>query len=769
MFNIELQTTLNQAYSLAEKEHHESISLEHLFLALLENASALKVLKGCGVNVSLLKVELKNYLLQPVSINSTSASTFAFDYELKPSLEFQRVLQRAVFQSQSLGKKEVTGAQVLVALFKESRAYSVCLLKKQNISRIDFINYINHNVMPKALINNKDNQLNSGSIMKKIGFNAMIDNEFDQTEKTANPLENFTINLNEKAKAGHIDILIARENEIERTIHILCRRRKNNALLVGDAGVGKTAIAQGLAKMIVDNQVPDILKNSIVYALDLTALLAGTRYRGDFEKRLNALLPYFYDQSKAILFIDEIHTIVGAGAVSGGMMDVSNLIKPLLSSGSLTCLGATTYQEYRRIFEKDQALARRFQKVEIKEPNIDQTCRILNGLKKQFESHHGVYYSQEALRAAAELSEKYITDRRLPDKAIDLLDEAGACQAMYSASSVKIITDKEIEAMLAKTVNIPQKQISLSDKEQLRNLEANLKKVIFGQNQPIEVLSSAIKLARSGLSDQSKPMGSFLFFGPTGVGKTELAKQLSILLGIKYLRFDMSEYMEGHSVSRLIGAPPGYLGYEQSGLLTEAVNQSPHCVLLLDEIEKAHPDIFNILLQMMDHATLTDNNGRAIDFRHVILIMTSNCGAEILERQPIGFASQHHSLDQMMEINKTFSPEFRNRLDAIVQFQALDKETIFYVVDKLLMELKAVLKSKKVDLIIDDSARQYLLINGYNALMGARPMSRLIQEKIKKPLADELLFGQLNQGGAVTVTVKKGELVLLYRKIEEQI
>lgn len=768
MLNKELEFTLNKAYDLARLERHEFMTVEHLALALLDNSAAVSVLKNCGADINLLRENLYRYLRETVSVLPAEM----LDRETQPTLGFQRVLQRAVFQVQSAGKIEVSGANVLVAIFSEQESQSVHFMRQQRISRMDVINTMSSGT--NKVNSDEDEGGEGGSIFggkgnlktplsqKKPRLNPITEEEIDQEDESKSPLERFTINLNQRAKSGIIDSLIGREEEIERTIQILSRRRKNNPLLVGEAGVGKTAIAEGLAKMIVENKVPKVLSGSIVYALDLGALLAGTKYRGDFEKRLKAVLRNLKDQPKSILFIDEIHTIIGAGAASGGVMDVSNLIKPLLASGELTCMGATTYQEYRNIFEKDHALARRYQKIDIKEPTIEQTVTILKGLKEKFEEHHSVRYTSAALQAAAELSQKYLHDKRLPDKAIDVVDEAGAYQNLLPESKrKKTINVEDVEVVIAKMAHIPPQKISSSDKEQLKHLVQNLKTLVYGQDDAIDALGSAIKLARSGLRDEQKPIGSFLFAGPTGVGKTEVAKQLSEFLGIKLLRFDMSEYMERHSVSRLIGAPPGYVGYEQSGLLTESVHQHPHCVLLLDEIEKAHPDIFNILLQVMDHGTLTDNNGREADFRHVILIMTSNCGAETLQRSSMGFAKQDHRTDQMAAINAAFTPEFRNRLDAVVQFNPLDEITIGNVVNKFLMELEVLLERKQVEFVVDQAARLWLAKNGYDPRMGARPMARLIQEKIKKPLAEDLLFGDLVNGGEVTVTVINGELKLM--------
>lgn len=765
MLNKELEYTLNQAYELARLERHELMTVDHLSLALLDNPSALSVLKSCGANVEILRENLHKYLQETMAI---APKDIFVDRETQPTLGFQRVLQRAVFQAQSAGKHEVSGANVLVAIFSEQDSQSVRFMKEQQVSRLSVINAVNLRIVKSQLLEKQENIFENNTHVKtqlspkKQRLSPVTEEEIDQEDERKSPLERFTINLNQRAKSGVIDSLIGREEEIERTIQILSRRRKNNPLFVGEAGVGKTAIAEGLAKMIVEKKVPKVLESSIVYALDLGALLAGTKYRGDFEKRLKAVLRNLKDQPKSILFIDEIHTIIGAGAASGGVMDVSNLIKPLLASGELTCMGATTYQEYRNLFEKDHALARRYQKIDIKEPTIEQTVTILKGLKEKFEEHHGMRYTVSALQAAAELSEKYINNKCLPDKAIDVVDEAGAYQNLLPESKrKKTITVEDIEMVVAKIANIPAQKISSSDKEQLKNLVQNLKTLVYGQEGAIDALGSAIKLARSGLRDEQKPIGSFLFTGPTGVGKTEVAKQLSEFLGIKLLRFDMSEYMERHSVSRLIGAPPGYVGYEQSGLLTELVHQNPHCVLLLDEIEKAHPDIFNLLLQVMDRGALTDNNGREADFKHVILIMTSNCGAQTLQRSSMGFAKQSHHSDQMAEINKTFTPEFRNRLDGVIQFNSLDELTLGNVVNKFLMELEVLLERKQVEFAVDQEARAWLAKNGYDPLMGARPMARLIQEKIKKPLAEDLLFGDLVNGGEVTVTVLNGELKLV--------
>ncbi len=663
--------------------------------------------------------------------------------ETQPTLGFQRVLQRAVLHVQSSGNREVTGANVLVAIFGEQESQAVYLLKQQEVSRLDVVNFISHGISKVA-----DEQ-----------DSTLPQSEENAEGQNAKPLEHFASNLNELARQGRIDPLIGRRDEIERTIQILCRRRKNNPLFVGEAGVGKTAIAEGLAKMIVDGEVPDVLRNATMYALDLGALVAGTKYRGDFEKRLKSVLAQLRKERNAILFIDEIHTIIGAGAASGGVMDASNLIKPMLASGEMKCIGSTTYQEYRGIFEKDRALARRFQKIDVVEPSVEEAYQILRGLKTRFEEHHDVKYADKALRAAVELSARYINDRHLPDKAIDVIDEAGASQRLLPlAKRKKVINVTDIETIIAKIARIPPKTVSSSDKDTLRSLERDLKLVVFGQDEAIGTLANAIKMARAGLGNEQKPIGSFLFAGPTGVGKTEVTRQLARVMGIELIRFDMSEYMERHTVSRLIGAPPGYVGFDQGGLLTDAILKHPHAVLLLDEIEKAHPDVFNLLLQVMDHGTLTDNNGRKADFRNVIIVMTTNAGADLMDRPSIGFTSQDHSSDGMEAIKRMFSPEFRNRLDAVVQFKALTPVTIAQVVDKFLIELEAQLESKKVTLEADTEARAWLAERGYDPKMGARPMARIIQENVKRRLAEELLFGRLVNGGHVTVTVRDGDL-----------
>jgi ATP-dependent Clp protease ATP-binding subunit ClpA len=734
MLNKDLELTLNLAFRFARERRHEYMTVEHLLLALLDNPAAGEALKSCGANIDRLRSELSTF------IDSTTPLIPDGDLErdTQPTLGFQRVLQRAVFHVQSSGKTEVTGANVLVAIFSEQESQAVYLLKKVDISRLDIVNYISHGVIKAEKMDPSDEQQNEDS-----GDGAIEENRY---------LENFTANLNVLAKNGQIDPLVGRDTELERTIQVLCRRKKNNPLLVGEAGVGKTAIAEGLAYRIVQNQVPEVIANATIYSLDMGALLAGTKYRGDFEKRLKSLLKEVEREKDAVLFIDEIHTVIGAGAASGGVMDASNLIKPLLSSGRLRCIGSTTYQEFKSIFEKDTALVRRFQKIDVVEPSVDDTTQILLGLKDRYEAHHGVRYTQKALRAAAELSAKYINERHLPDKAIDVIDEAGASQRLLPVSKrKKVINVPEIEHVIAKMARIPEKSVSASDKDVLANLDRNLKLVVFGQNEPIEVLTSAIRLSRSGLGNEEKPIGNFLFAGPTGVGKTEVTKQLAKIMGVELLRFDMSEYMERHSISRLIGAPPGYVGFDQGGLLTDAVSKHPYSVVLLDEIEKAHSDIYNILLQVMDHGTLTDNNGRKIDFRNVVLVMTTNAGVQETVRKTIGFKQQDHSYDALAEINRTFSPEFRNRLDGIIWFKHLSREIILQIVDKFVCDLQVQLDKKQVSLELSTAARHWLADKGYDQAMGARPMTRVIQEQLKKPLANEILFGRLIQGGDVKV------------------
>lgn len=753
MLDKELEYTLNSAFKEARNKRHEFVTVEHLLLALLENSSAMEVLKACGANMS----RLRSNLLEFIDRTTPVIPLNVHDRDTQPTLGFQRVIQRAVFQVQSSGKTEVSGANILAAIFSEQESQSVYFIRQENISRLDVINYIAHGTAkPKTPLSRSTDEHS---------FNHYSEDAEGMAEESGtSPLELYTTNLNARAKMGLIDPLIGREEEVERTIQVLCRRRKNNPLLVGEAGVGKTAIAEGLARLIMEKKVPAILFESVIYSLDLGSLLAGTKYRGDFEKRLKSVLHQLQEQKGAILFIDEIHTIIGAGAASGGLMDVSNLIKPLLASGELTCIGSTTYKEYRSIFEKDHALDRRFQKVDIKEPTIEQSIEILKGLRPRFESHHNVKYTDASLEAAARLSARYISDRHLPDKAIDLVDEVGAYQYLLPEEDRKQIIDvADIEKMVSKIARIPERNVSASDKEVLKNLPRDLKMMIFGQDESIELLAAAVKLSRSGLRDQNKPIGSFLFVGPTGVGKTEVCKQLAKITGVELLRFDMSEYMERHSISRLIGAPPGYVGYDEGGLLTEAVNKTPHSIVLLDEIEKAHPDVYNLLLQIMDHGTLTDMNGRKTDFRHTILIMTSNAGADLIDKANIGFTPQDSTTDVMSIVNRVFSPEFRNRLDSVIQFQALDMKTILSVVNKFIAELEVQLENKHVILEVDDEARAWLARNGYDKKMGARPMARLIQEQIKKPLAEELLFGQLSNGGHVKVTIFQGKIKFLIR------
>jgi ATP-dependent Clp protease ATP-binding subunit ClpA len=745
MLSKELEFTLNRAFKEARAKHHEYMTVEHMLLSLLDNPTAAKVLRACGADAERLRREIATFIEETTPLIPSNE-----ERDTQPTLGFQRVLQRAVFHVQSAGKKEVTGANVLVALFSEQDSQAVYLLNQQDVTRLDVVNYISHGIS-KVPGENRDGDGHGGG--------AETEEARGEEKEGASPLESFTTNLNEMARQGRIDPLIGRGPEVERTIQILCRRRKNNPLFVGEAGVGKTAIAEGLAKKIVDNEVPEVLAGAVIYALDLGGLVAGTKYRGDFEKRLKAVLAQLKRQPHAILFIDEIHTIIGAGSASGGVMDASNLIKPVLASGDLRCIGSTTYQEYRGIFEKDRALARRFQKIDVEEPSVEETIEILKGLKSRFEAHHQVTYTQPALRAAAELSARHINDRHLPDKAIDVIDEAGAhVQLMTPSKRKKRIDVADVEAIVAKIARIPPKRVSSSDAESLKNLDRDLKMVVYGQEAAIDALTSAIRMNRSGLGHEEKPIGSFLFTGPTGVGKTEVTRQLARILGMELLRFDMSEYMERHTVSRLIGAPPGYVGFDQGGLLTEQINKHPHAVLLLDEIEKAHPDVFNLLLQVMDHGTLTDNNGRKADFRNVVLVMTTNAGAEETSRRSIGFTEQDHATDGMEALKRYFTPEFRNRLDAIVQFGPLGEGTILNVVDKFIFELEQQLEEKKVALTIDQDARRWLAETGYDPKMGARPMARLIQQHIKKPLANELLFGELLGGGAVRVFIRDGQV-----------
>ncbi len=742
----DLEVTLNLAYKDARKKRHELMSVEHMLLALLDNAEAAQVLRACGGSTDAMRQELTEFLDSTTPLISTNVE----EQDTQPTLGFQRVIQRAMFHVNSSGRKEVSSSSVLVAVFSEQESHAVYVLRKQGVNRIDVVNYIAHGTQKSA---------------EEQSATAATSDEEGGEEKTPSALESFATNLNEQAKKGNIDPLVGRADEVERVIQILSRRRKNNPLLVGESGVGKTAIAEGLAKMIVDGEVPEVIANSTVHSLDLGGLLAGTKYRGDFEKRLKALLAELTQQDDQILFIDEIHTIIGAGSASGGVMDASNLLKPLLASGDLRCIGSTTFQEYRGIFDKDRALSRRFQKIDVEEPSIDDTYQILKGLKTRFEEHHQLKYTDRSLRVAAELAGKYITDRFMPDKAIDVIDEVGAYQQLQPPSKrKKQIGVGDIEMMVAKIARIPPNNVSASDKASLKQLDENLKMVIFGQDEAIDTLSSAIKLSRAGLKEGDKPIGSFLFAGPTGVGKTEVCRQLARIMGVELIRFDMSEYMEAHTVSRLIGAPPGYVGYDQGGLLTEKVTKHPHCVLLLDEIEKAHPEVFNLLLQVMDHGTLTDNNGRAADFRNVVMIMTTNAGAQQMSRASIGFKTQDHASDGMEVLKKMFTPEFRNRLDAIIQFGALDENVIKTVVDKFLVEVQVQLDAKKVSLEVTDEARIWLAEHGYDKTMGARPMQRLIQSRIKKELAEDILFGRLSGGGVVHVLVKDDDLVL---EIEE--
>ena len=736
MINQELEQNLNNAFKIAQNKKHEFVTVEHLLLSLLENSDAKDLLSSNNINIEQLRTDLEEF------INSTTPEiSNEKEIDIQPTLGFQRVIQRAVFHVQSSGKDEVKGSNILVAIFSEKESQSVFLLEQLGLTRLDAVSYLSHGRNEK---------------IKPDGDEV---NESNEPESN-NALEQFTTNLNKEALEGRIDPLIGRSSEVERVVQILARRSKNNPLLVGESGVGKTAIAEGLAKLITENKVPELIKDSVIYSLDMGALLAGTKYRGDFEERLKAVLKELEEDDSAILFIDEIHTIIGAGATSGGVMDASNLLKPALAKRGLQFVGSTTYKEFRGIFEKDRALSRRFQKVEVSEPTIDETFDILKGLKDRFEEHHEIKYTEGSLKAAATLASKHINDRYLPDKAIDVVDEAGARQKLLATSKrKKTINELDIEKIVASIARIPEKTVSSSDKKSLEKLEQNLKRVIFGQNEAVESLSSAIKLARAGLRVDEKPVGSFLFSGPTGVGKTEVSKQLAKIMGIEFVRFDMSEYMERHTVSRLIGAPPGYVGYDQGGLLTESVNKHPHSVILLDEIEKAHPEVFNILLQVMDHGTLTDNNGRKADFRNTIVIMTTNTGAQDMSRASMGFQTQDHTSDATEMIKKTFSPEFRNRLDGIIQFNPLPTEVIRTVVDKFLVELQVQLEAKKVQLDVSEEVREWLLENGYDKNMGARPMQRLIQDTIKTVLAEEILFGKLSKaGGVASITLEGGEI-----------
>ncbi len=749
MIAQELEVSLHMAFMDARQKRHELITVEHLLMAMLDNPSASDVLKSCGANIDKLRTDLSNHIEEHTPVVDGKE-----EVDTQPTLGFQRVIQRAMLHVQSSGKKEVTGANVLVAIFGEKDSHAVYFLHQEGITRLDIVNYIAHGISKVSEASDNDAQVN--------------DNTSDV--KSNKGLETYTINLNKLVAQGKIDPLIGRNNEVERLVQILCRRRKNNPLLVGEAGVGKTAIAEGLAKKIVEKDIPEILKDKTIYSLDLGALIAGTKYRGDFEQRLKDVLKLLAEQNNSILFIDEIHTIIGAGAASGGTLDASNLLKPALANGNLKCIGATTYQEYRTVFEKDHALSRRFQKIDIEEPNIPTTISILKGLKSHFEDHHNVKFSSNAIISAAELSAKYINDKQLPDKAIDVIDEAGAAQKILPKSKQKkLIGSKEIESVISKMARIPEQNVNKNDRNALKKLERDLKAVIFGQNKAIETLSSAIKMARSGLGSDNKPIGSFLFSGPTGVGKTEVARQLAYILGIELVRIDMSEYMERHSVSKLIGAPPGYVGFDQGGILTESINKNPHSVLLIDEIEKAHPDVFNILLQVMDNGILTDSNGRKTDFRNVTLVMTTNAGAESLSKTSFGFTQTKQTGDEQEDIKKLFSPEFRNRLDSIVSFASLNNDVILKVVDKFLIQLENQLHDKKVDAIFTENLKRYLAEKGFDPQMGARPMSRLIQDTIRKALADELLFGNLINGGEVEIDIDKNKAIILNFKDKEKV
>ncbi len=752
MIAQELEVSLHMAFVEARQKRHEFITVEHLLLALLDNPSAAEVLRACAVNIDELRKELSAFINEHTPVVDGSE-----EIDTQPTLGFQRVIQRAILHVQSSGKKEVTGANVLVAIFGEKDSHAVYFLQRQGVTRLDIVNYISHGITKTA---------QPAAAAKPESEQGEQEQEGSQA---GGALDSFTQNLNAQALLGKIDPLIGRDHELERVIQTLCRRRKNNPLLVGEAGVGKTAIAEGLARRIIEGRVPDILADATIYALDMGALLAGTKYRGDFEQRLKSVLKQLLDNPNAILFIDEIHTLIGAGAASGGTLDASNLLKPALSSGQLKCIGATTYTEYRGVFEKDHALSRRFQKIDVNEPSVEETVSILKGLKSRFEQHHGVKYSATALSSAAELSARYINDRHLPDKAIDVIDEAGAAQRVLPKSKQKKVIGKtEIEEIVAKIARVPSQHVSNDDRSALRNLDRDLKNMVFGQDKAIDALSTAIKMSRSGLGNPNKPIGSFLFSGPTGVGKTEVARQLAYCMGIELIRFDMSEYMERHAVSRLIGAPPGYVGFDQGGLLTEAVTKKPHAVLLLDEIEKAHPDIFNILLQVMDHGTLTDNNGRQADFRNVVIIMTTNAGQETLQKAVIGFTAERQPGDEMGDIKRMFTPEFRNRLDAIISFKPLDRDIILRVVDKFLMQLEGQLQEKKVEVVFSETLRDWLAEAGFDPLMGARPMARLIQDTIRSALADELLFGRLTSGGKVTIDLDADKKVKLVFDTEEE-
>ncbi|HPE60719.1 MAG TPA: ATP-dependent Clp protease ATP-binding subunit ClpA [Thiolinea sp.] len=754
MLSSEVEDSINSLFRYARQRQHEFVTVEHLLLAMLDNASAAEALRACNVDIAALRQELERFIDENTPLIPDDEHR-----DVQPTLGFQRVIHRAVYSAQSSRKGEVTGDAILVAIFGEPDSHAVYFLSQRDVARLDIVNFVSHGIRKDEHM--PDLRGEDGARDQGAEGGGMESQDGESAESQKKPLDQFATNLNLMALDGKIDPLIGRDLEIERTVQVLCRRRKNNPLLVGEAGVGKTAIAEGLAKRIVDREVPEVLADAVIYSLDMGALLAGTKYRGDFEKRLKAVITQIRQEKHAILFIDEIHTIIGAGATSGGTMDASNLIKPALSSGELKCIGSTTFQEYHSVFEKDRALARRFQKIDVNEPTVEETFEILKGLKTRFEEHHDVKYTTAALQAAAELAQRYITDRHLPDKAIDVIDEAGANRRLKPvANRKKTISVNDIEEIVAKIARIPPKTVSKSDMDILRTLERDLKLVIFGQDTAIGQLTSAIKMARSGLREEVRPIGSFLFAGPTGVGKTEVTKQLADRLGIPLLRFDMSEYMERHTVSRLIGAPPGYVGFDEGGLLTDGVNKQPHCVLLLDEIEKAHPDVFNLLLQIMDHGTLTDTNGRKVDFRNVILVMTSNAGAENISRKSLGFTVQDHTADAMDAIQRTFTPEFRNRLDGIIQFNALSQDVIASVVDKFIIKLEAQLGARNVTVRVDEKARAWIADKGYDRLMGARPMERVIQEHIKKPLAEALLFGELSQGGTVSVTAEDGKLVL---------
>ena len=744
MIDKELEQNLNDAFQLAHGQSHEFVTVEHLLLSLLDNSDALDLLQSNNIKTDTLKIDLEEFVG-----STTPKIEKTDDREIQPTLGFQRVLQRAVFHVQSSGKKEVKGSNIIVAIFSEKESHSVFLLEQQGLTRLDAVSYLSH-----------------GKQNDDFSEDAEFQGESEADTEQTSALSKYTVNLNQQSKDGLIDPLIGRSEEVERVIQILARRSKNNPLLVGESGVGKTAIAEGLAKLIIDRKVPELIEDCCIYSLDMGALLAGTKYRGDFEERLKQVLKELDEDKNAILFIDEIHTIIGAGATSGGVMDASNLLKPSLAKGGLKFVGSTTYKEFRGIFEKDRALSRRFQKVDVSEPSVDETYSILKGLKSRFEEHHKIRYTDNALKAAAELSSKHINERFLPDKAIDVVDEAGAKQSLLPKSKKKkTISETDVEKIVASMARIPVKTVSSSDKVSLEKLEENLKRVIFGQNEAIETLGSTIKLARAGLRTEGKPVGSFLFSGPTGVGKTEVSKQLASIMGIEFVRFDMSEYMERHTVSRLIGAPPGYVGYDQGGLLTESVTKHPHSVILLDEIEKAHPEVFNILLQVMDHGSLTDNNGRKADFRNAVVIMTTNAGAQDMSRASMGFQSQDHSSDASEMIKKTFSPEFRNRLDGIIQFNPLPLEVIKTVVDKFLVELQVQLDEQKVQIEVSDKAREWLVENGYDKNMGARPMQRLIQDTIKKELAEQILFGDLSKNGGIAyVDLKKGKINIKYEE-----